>query len=298
MSAVPSLGRAAPPQPAAMQAAVSTLRSPQTVPQGEPTRSRNPQWLFVAIAAAITVGLITWTFSELRRPSEFARPAGPALDGMGRPELRGAFAFLNRNAFDEPIRWDPCEPIRWVFNPRYAPQGALAETRAAVRRVTQATGLRFVYEGVTNEPVPKLNRVPYDLARYGDRWAPILVAWWPADKTDVLGRKIAAYGAPTWLAGPDHMPAYYVSGELAVNANMSMVPGFETPRSRGIVLQHELGHLVGLAHVDDPAELMYGHSDRRRATDWGTGDRRGLQDMYEDTMCIAVPGPQPPFSSA
>jgi predicted Zn-dependent protease len=46
-----------------------------------------------------------------------------------------------------------------------------------------------------------------------------------------------------------------------------------TPLMRAIVL-HELGHVVGLAHVDDPRELMYG--DNVGLLDFGAGDRAGL----------------------
>lgn len=262
------------------------------------TGSRKPRWFAVPVAAALSAVLLAWTVSQLGRPSDLRQASNPPVEGSGQTQQRRVFAFLNLNVFDEPVRWNPCEPIRWVFNPRYAPKGALADVRVAVRRLSQVSGLRFIYEGLTDERVPKLHRVPYDPVRYGDRWAPILVAWWPQDKTGVLDPKTAAYGAPTWLAGPEHMPAYYVSGELAVNADISMLPGFGTPRSRGVVLQHELGHLVGLSHVNDPGELMYGHSIGRTATDWGPGDRQGLQELYEEPTCIAVPPPDPPFSSA
>jgi predicted Zn-dependent protease len=40
------------------------------------------------------------------------------------------------------------------------------------------------------------------------------------------------------------------------------------------ILMHELGHVVGLAHVDDPGELMY--DDNVGRTSFGPGDLRGL----------------------
>ena len=39
-------------------------------------------------------------------------------------------------------------------------------------------------------------------------------------------------------------------------------------------LLHELGHLVGLDHVDDPNELMYPRAAER--TSYGPGDLKGL----------------------
>ena len=40
------------------------------------------------------------------------------------------------------------------------------------------------------------------------------------------------------------------------------------------IVQHELGHVLGLDHVDDPGELMYDTSSGR--TDFGPGDLEGL----------------------
>lgn len=40
---------------------------------------------------------------------------------------------------------------------------------------------------------------------------------------------------------------------------------------------HELGHLVGLALVNDPAELMYATTGV--ALDYGPGDRTGLAEL-------------------
>src|SRR6185436_2348212 len=54
----------------------------------------------------------------------------------------------------------------------------------AVSRVSQATGLRFVYDGLTSE-APSRQRPSYQPERYGDRWAPILITWvTPADNLD------------------------------------------------------------------------------------------------------------------
>ena len=45
------------------------------------------------------------------------------------------------------------------------------------------------------------------------------------------------------------------------------------------VMQHELGHLVGLDHVADPTQLMYSEGDPSRASDWGNGDVAGLNQL-------------------
>jgi predicted Zn-dependent protease len=54
--------------------------------------------------------------------------------------------------------------------------------------------------------------------------------------------------------------------------------------ARDIVL-HELGHLVGLAHVDDPSELMYpeGQADLHN---YQQGDQTGLTQLGQGP-CVA-----------
>ena len=47
----------------------------------------------------------------------------------------------------------------------------------------------------------------------------------------------------------------------------------EAPFAQAIV-DHELAHVVGLGHVDDPGELMY--DDNLGRTTYGPGDREGL----------------------
>ena len=70
-------------------------------------------------------------------------------------------------------------------------------------------------------------------------------------------------------------PAVYVTGQVVLDApaftQAMAVPG-GGPVARAIVL-HELAHVVGLGHVDDPAELMYPYAGR---ADLGAGDLTGL----------------------
>lgn len=68
---------------------------------------------------------------------------------------------------------------------------------------------------------------------------------------------------------------YFVTGSVALDT--AVFDGVTTGSDRAepqAILDHELGHLVGLDHVRDPGELMSEVNLGR--TGYGPGDREGL----------------------
>ncbi|MBI3649388.1 MAG: matrixin family metalloprotease, partial [Actinobacteria bacterium] len=66
------------------------------------------------------------------------------------------------------------------------------------------------------------------------------------------------------------------------------VVGFDSRYSDGLVLMHELGHIVGLDHVKDPNEVMFESRVLPGAAvdDWGPGDLEGLHLLGRDAGCL------------
>jgi hypothetical protein len=186
----------------------------------------------------------------------------------------GAYAFnAHQSDATGPVAYDPCRPIHYVMRPDNAPVGGEAILHDAFDRVSAVTGLHFFYDGVTDER-PSKKREPFQPDRYGDRWAPVLVAWQTQDEnldfvTDVVGE------AGSVQVALDEA-AVYVTGAVSLDS-AAFDQLLTTPRgaaaARAIVL-HELGHLVGLDHVSDPAELMYPTTSA--TFDFGSGDLTGL----------------------
>jgi hypothetical protein len=159
------------------------------------------------------------------------------------------------------------------MRPDDAPVGGELIVHEAFDRVSAVTGLRFVYDGGTDES-PSSEREPYQPDRYGDRWAPVLVAWQTEEENPTFRTDVAGEAGSVRLSTDG--PQVYVTGavgldEAAFDQMLSTVEG--SAAARAVVL-HELGHLVGLAHVESAAELMYPTTSV--TYDFGSGDLAGL----------------------
>jgi len=81
-----------------------------------------------------------------------------------------------------------------------------------------------------------------------------------------------------------------VTGQLVLNAERtgSLLDGFQDRHATwGGVLVHEVAHLLGLAHVDAPDELLH-PSPGFGPIELGVGDRAGLEELGAGP-CLEVP---------
>jgi hypothetical protein len=187
----------------------------------------------------------------------------------------------------QPVRWNPCEPIHYVIDPGLAPDGSVDDVHEAIAKISTATGIPFVFDGLSTE-IPQRDRQPYDPATYGQRWAPVLIAWVTPSQTDIAfsgnGHDFAAVARP--LTAPDD-PRQFVSGWVAVNELDPNPPGWSEPGDQGPTVLHELGHIMGLNHVPSKAELM--EASGGLVTDLGPGDREGLALLGREAGCLTEP---------
>lgn len=193
------------------------------------------------------------------------------------PASTGSAAYSLRKAPDpnQPVMaYDPCRPIHYVVRPDGAPPGTDHLIREAVDTVSAATGLRFVADGPTDEE-PSRDRKSYRPELYGKRWSPILIAWSTEKQSPELAGRIAGTGGSVSYQVPGE-PHVYVTGQVLLDgpeaAELLSYPG--GPAMVRAIMMHELGHVVGLDHVDDPTQLMF--HDNVGKLEFGEGDLAGL----------------------
>ncbi len=229
-------------------------------------------------------------------------PAEDHLGGInhGQAEALGAsgYAFLYADASGcNPIRFPACQPVHYVINDALAPPGAVDDVHGAIDRLAEATGLTFIYDGTTDEPLD-VARPAYQPERYGERWAPILIGWsalGAGSGPDAAGDDIVVAGR----GNPIRVANSLVSGVLELNADVVLnrdtqerLPGgFGEGITRGRVLLHELGHVMGLGHVASEAQLMYPELAEHTSStaEFGVGDRVGLRLVGREAGCSEAP---------
>ena len=173
-----------------------------------------------------------------------------------------------------PVTYSPCRPIHYVVRQAGSPANGTALIDQAVARVSAATGVRFINDGPTNETITQ-DRAPYQPNRYGDRWAPVLLAWATSSEVPDFGIDILGKAGSQRLTRPG-VRFTYVTGTVALNSTkMEELIDRTGPNSARSVIAHELGHLVGLAHVDNANQSLFPRA-QPTVTEFGSGDLAGL----------------------
>ncbi|HMO11358.1 MAG TPA: matrixin family metalloprotease, partial [Actinotalea sp.] len=180
-------------------------------------------------------------------------PPGP-VPGSGR-----SFAYLEMQqdglGGSVPVTWSSCRPVQVVVNPLGAPEGFADRVAAELSVLAGYSGLDLVLEGTTDEP-PSIDRASYQPDRYGDRWAPALIAvTTPEQVSELAGEVVGVARSATSLDEASGVRVR-VSGMVYLDVDTLVAADVDGSPMYAAVLRHELGHLLGLAHVEDEHQLM------------------------------------------
>jgi hypothetical protein len=194
--------------------------------------------------------------------------------------------FLSLRANGAPVTFDACRPLHIVINPAGAPFDITKDVAGVATELSAATGLVITVEGTTDEP-PGLNRPPFQPDRYGDQWAPILVAWTDPLVVPALDGSALGFGGNSATTAPEG-DQFYVTGSVFLDAEQlgSAEVDADLHALAATALRHGLGHVLGLDHVGDPGQLMSPAGSGARQ--FGAGDLTGLA-MLGNGGCAATP---------
>ena len=232
----------------------------------------------IALLAVLLLALLVTTTT----PTRLAESIDADILGYTPRGLAIEHTFLVSSIV---TRWDPCTPIGWRINTLQARRGALSDTQAAFWRLGQITGFTFRYRGHT-ALIPQWDgneRYPADTQ--------IVVAWIRQGQSSLFDtlHTASGVGLPHYLTGYHDtagITAWRIdSGGVVIDKRVWLRGGFGWGLTRGDLLLHELGHVMGLGHYPSTDEAMNPVITRGPAR-YGRGDIAGLEERGARLGCL------------
>lgn len=227
-----------------------------------------------AVLLAVAGGIAT---SETGGPRTFVVTSNAVTAATRVAGEAGDHSFMYVNSDGLPARFDPCQVLHYRVNAAGAPTTGGQDVAEALRRITAATGLRFVRDGRT--PILPGN------GRF-DGWGDIdlVIAWaTPAQRASLAGRVVGEGGVQLAGRGPFHISKAYV---LLDAVDLGRYRAGWGLGGVGTVYAHEVGHAVGLGHASSPPEVMYGEASSTSTATFQRGDLAGLRMLGKAQGCL------------
>lgn len=270
----------------------------------------------VVLGGVSVVAITATTFAGA--PTAFVGP-GPsrALDDSAQKTVFGPFTnhdnargpsvkTVRISGKSSLVRWDPCQSavtVRGNFKALNKKKRARAQSdlRSALSRLKSATKINFVYRGSTSK-VPK--------NQGGRKWyesmpSEIVVSWVKTSSRSGLYSNLLQRKGSKWVAGTggyvfkqwqaNSKSSRYPTigrGFVVLNASQDKVfrPGFGRGVTRGNLLLHELGHVVGISHTNSKSSIMYPTIISRAKAGYRAVDKPQLRRVGRSSGCHNAPG--------
>lgn len=176
-------------------------------------------------------------------------------------------------------RWNPCQVIRWSYNPAGQGYAALADVQRAFAKISGVSGLKFKYVGTSSYTyLGELNPgFPAD--------ADIAVGWADANQLPGLGGNVVGIGGGSGYSVSGEDVAYEMTrGYLTLDHGHALSGGYDRS-GWGQVMLHEIGHALGLGHASEEVQNMYGMAHSGNVS-FGAGDLTGMNEVGAGSPCL------------
>ena len=215
--------------------------------------------LVISMVIYLSPGL---DFGNVRRTVSSDRSAGvPGSGGEG-------YTFMQVTEGGSPVTWGCEAQIELQVNPQGAPEGYAELVASAVAQVNDVTSFTFVVAGETDD------------REFTDRGrGPVLLGWADEQEVPELAGSTAGLGGSSYVIGPGG-GARSVGGMVVLDTDMP--GGWLRSLDDRVVLVHELIHVLGLGHSDDPGALMAAENSGQE--ELAEGDLAGLAAL-EQAAC-------------
>jgi Matrixin len=237
------------------------------------------QIIFLSISSIIfTLPLISTSAAE---SGELIAPIGLPI---AEPTANSNFVFKKGDANGNFYHWDTCkEYITWTIFPG-APEKIYPLAVRNFQTVANATGFSFKYVDSSKLPAPKTYKEAKELDYAGIQM--------------YYGLRSSFVGTPSVLNGETNGVDGGSTGKWngsffeTTKQTTGQVTDFQYPaddfaqRGLGIVMLHELGHAMGLAHSTGNGDVM--GKIKPHTGQFGPGDLNGLYKLSAGIPCGAA----------
>lgn len=170
--------------------------------------------------------------------------------------------------------WNACaNDITWsvdtsTLSPKVA-QVEVARLALAFEKWSDASGLSFTHLGT--------HAMTYDSTTHHLRAETmptsghIAVSFLPAEASALLASNVYGFGMPTFVMDSTNQ---IIGGVMVLKREVVAKKSKSDPKALDNLYLHELGHVLGLGHVDDASQVMY--PTIYKTSRLGTGDKSGI----------------------